>query len=197
MPRLALAKDLSVAEQRQLISWQDPPAWSAAATNDAPPGRGNFMIKIGGRPGIPFRVTLTEAEERLHDTNKLWHEQSRRGEFSAHATRRDVGRDPGGLRGWAPGGQARDRPLDALAAADGHARARRLAAVAGEAAAQAGAAIDHWRHRPPVDPLALVLELADGRTHWPPAGTPILIAAAAACALLVTAGRARSRTGGR
>ena len=71
MPRLALAKDLSVAEQRQLISWQDPPAWSAAASNDAPPGRGNFMIKIGGRPGIPFRVTLTAAEERLHDTNKL------------------------------------------------------------------------------------------------------------------------------
>jgi hypothetical protein len=83
MPRLALAKDLSVAEQRQLISWQDPPAWSAAATNDAPPGRGNFMIKIGGRPGIPFRVTLTKAEQALHDTNKLWHEQSRRGEFSA------------------------------------------------------------------------------------------------------------------
>ena len=81
MPRLALAKDLSVAEQRQLISWQDPPAWSAAASNDAPPGRGNFMIKIGGRPGIPFRVTLTKAEERLHDTNKLWHEQSRRGEL--------------------------------------------------------------------------------------------------------------------
>ncbi len=82
MPRLALAKDLSVAEQRQLISWQDPPAWSAAASNDAPPGRGNFMIKIGGRPGIPFRVTLTAAEERLHDTNKLWHEQSRRGELA-------------------------------------------------------------------------------------------------------------------
>ena len=82
MPRLALAKDLSLAEQRQLISWQDPPAWSAAASNDAPPGRGNFMIKIGGRPAIPFRVTLTKAEQRLHDTNKLWHEQSRRGEFS-------------------------------------------------------------------------------------------------------------------
>jgi hypothetical protein len=81
MPRLALAKDLSVAEQRQLISWQDPPAWNAAASNDAPPGRGNFMIKIGGRPAIPFRVTLTKAEQRLHDTNKLWHEQSRRGEL--------------------------------------------------------------------------------------------------------------------
>jgi len=60
-----------------------------------------------------------------------------------------------------------------------------LAAVAGEAAAQAGAAIDHWRHRPPVDPLALVLALADGRARWPPAGTPILIAAAGAYAVIV------------
>jgi hypothetical protein len=76
-----------------------------------------------------------------------------------------------------------------------------LAAVAGESAAQAGAAIDDWRHRPPLDPLGLVLELADGRLRWPPAGTPILIAGAAA-GLLVTiavalaAGRRRSaRTG--
>jgi len=60
-----------------------------------------------------------------------------------------------------------------------------LAAVAGEAAAQAGASIDHWRQHPPVDPLALLLDLADGRTRWPPAGTPILIAAVAACALTV------------
>jgi type IV secretory pathway TraG/TraD family ATPase VirD4 len=59
-----------------------------------------------------------------------------------------------------------------------------LAAVAGEAAAQAGAALDHWHHRPPLDPLALVVELADGRTRWPPASTPILIAAAAVCVLI-------------
>ena len=39
------------------------------------------MIKIGGRPAIPFRVTLTKAEQGLHDTNKLWHQQSRRGEL--------------------------------------------------------------------------------------------------------------------
>jgi hypothetical protein len=74
-----------------------------------------------------------------------------------------------------------------------------LAAVAVEAGAQAGAAIDHWRHRPPVDPLALLLELADGRTRWPPAGTPLLIAAAAACALIVigsVVARARRRSTG-
>ena len=58
-----------------------------------------------------------------------------------------------------------------------------LASVVAEAAAQAGAQLDHWRQRPPLDPLALALELADGRTHWPPAATAIVIAAGAACAL--------------
>ena len=83
MPRLAQTKDFSVAEQRQLISWQDPPAWSTAAANDAPPGRGNFMIKIGGRPGIPFRVDAdADRASGCNDTNKLWHEHSRRGELA-------------------------------------------------------------------------------------------------------------------
>ena len=59
-----------------------------------------------------------------------------------------------------------------------------LAAVAGDAAAQAGAALDHWHRRPPLDPLALALDLGDGRTRWPPAGTALLIAAAAACVLV-------------
>ena len=58
-----------------------------------------------------------------------------------------------------------------------------LAGVAGEAAAQAGAAIDHFRHRPPLDPLALALDLADGRSRWPPAGTPILIGLLSVCVL--------------
>ena len=88
MPRLAQAKDLSLAEQRQLISWQDPPAWSTAASNDAPPGRGNFMLKLGGRPGIPFHLTLTETEQALHDTNKLWRHDSRRGDLAG--TRQDA-----------------------------------------------------------------------------------------------------------
>ncbi|MGO9955855.1 MAG: ATP/GTP-binding protein [Solirubrobacteraceae bacterium] len=77
MPRLAAVTDLSLAEQQELISWQDPPAWAAAAQNDAPPGRGKFMLKLSGRPGIPFEVKLTEAELRLGDTNKLWHTASR------------------------------------------------------------------------------------------------------------------------
>ena len=180
MPRLALAKDLSAAEQRQLISWQDPPAWSAAASNDAPPGRGNFMIKIGGRPGIPFRVTLTRAEERLHDTNKLWHEQSRRGEprRAGHLEQRTAA---GLMAGQADRHATGPQQLSPLLL--GTLALLALAGVAGEAAAQPGAAIDHFRHRPPLDPLALALDLADGRTRWPPAGTPILIGLLSACVL--------------
>jgi hypothetical protein len=68
---------LSEAEQAMLIGWQDPPAWSSAATqNTAPPGRGNFLVKVGGRSGIPLHVRLTAAERQLFDTNRAWHEHS-------------------------------------------------------------------------------------------------------------------------
>jgi hypothetical protein len=43
-----------------------------------------------------------------------------------------------------------------------------LAAVGLEAAVQAGAAIDHYQRRPPLNPLALVIELADHHTAGPP-----------------------------
>jgi len=46
----------------------------------APPGRGNFLVKVGGRPGIPVYVALTTIELNLNDTNKLWHHVSRIGE---------------------------------------------------------------------------------------------------------------------
>lgn len=78
MPMLTQIVGLSKAEQQMLTGWQDPPAWdSAAGAEAAPPGRGNFLIKVGGRPGIPVHVTLTDAELSLHDTNKLWHQPSR------------------------------------------------------------------------------------------------------------------------
>ena len=74
MPKLTQAVALSRAEQDMLIGWQDPPAWDPiAGAEAAPPGRGNFLIKVGGRPGIPVHVSLTEAELALNDTNKRWH----------------------------------------------------------------------------------------------------------------------------
>jgi len=78
MSMLTEAVPMSAAEQELLVGWQDPPAWdSAAGTQAAPPGRGNFLVKVGGRPGIPVHVTLTDTELALHDTNKRWHQQSR------------------------------------------------------------------------------------------------------------------------
>jgi hypothetical protein len=78
MPTLTKVVPFSQAEQDLLISWQDPPAWDpVAGTQTAPPGRGNFLIKVGGRPGIPVHVALTETELALNDTNKRWHVDSR------------------------------------------------------------------------------------------------------------------------
>lgn len=78
MPKLTGAVPFSQAEQRMLIGWQDPPAWDPSTGREAePPGRGKFLVKVGGRPGIPIHIDLTDAEKAINDTNRLWHEQSR------------------------------------------------------------------------------------------------------------------------
>lgn len=80
MPLLTSAVPMSNAEQAMLTSWQDPPAWDPVSGHESePPGRGRFLIKVGGRPGIPIRVQLTSAELDVNDTNKLWHTTSRAG----------------------------------------------------------------------------------------------------------------------
>jgi len=77
MPMLTQVVPLSAVEQSMLSRWQDPPAWSVAnSSNTAPPGRGNFLVKVGGRSGIPLHVRLTDAELRLFDTNRAWREHS-------------------------------------------------------------------------------------------------------------------------
>lgn len=83
MPLLNRAISMSDAEAQMLMSWQDPPAWDPATGQEAePPGRGKFLVKVGGRPGIPLHVDLTEAEKHVNDTNKLWHSASRTGSLS-------------------------------------------------------------------------------------------------------------------
>lgn len=80
MPLLNSAISMSRAEQEMLQGWQDPPAWDPITGQEAdPPGRGKFLIKVGGRPGIPLTVELTDAELHINDTNKLWHAVSRTG----------------------------------------------------------------------------------------------------------------------
>lgn len=73
MPMLTSMVPMSRAEQQMLTSWSSPPAWdNEAGGTSEPPGRGKFLVKIGGRPGIPFRVQLTEAELAITDTNERW-----------------------------------------------------------------------------------------------------------------------------
>lgn len=74
MPLLTSAIAMSQAEQQLLASWQDPPAWDPVRGREGiPPGRGKFLIKVGGRPGIPLQVELTQAELAVSDTNHRWH----------------------------------------------------------------------------------------------------------------------------
>lgn len=75
MPLLTPAIPLSRQEQKKLISWQDPPAWDSRGLDAEPPGRGKFLIKVGGRPGIPVQTSLTSLEKSggLNDTDAKWH----------------------------------------------------------------------------------------------------------------------------
>lgn len=73
MPKLREVVELSKVEEATLASWQDPPSWDHRTSQEAePPGRGRFLLKVGGRPGVPFRVELTPAELAVNDTNKRW-----------------------------------------------------------------------------------------------------------------------------
>jgi hypothetical protein len=82
IPLLTQVVRISRAEQDLLAKWQEPASWDPETGEEtAPPGRGNFLIKVGSRPGIPFHVQLTAPEraEHIGDTNRLWADQSRIG----------------------------------------------------------------------------------------------------------------------
>jgi len=84
---------LSEAEKNMVTSWSTPPSFD---TNDEPPGRGNFLIKIGGRAGIPVKVRLTDLEldARVHDTNTRWHQPPVTSGDPAPASNPPVGETP-------------------------------------------------------------------------------------------------------
>ncbi|MFG3092925.1 ATP/GTP-binding protein [Streptomyces antibioticus] len=63
---------LSEREISLVSSWSSPPGWATSGEHEEPPGRGRFLIKVGGRPGIPIRVAITAAERDLHNTNTRW-----------------------------------------------------------------------------------------------------------------------------
>ena len=75
LAQLAEVVAFSRAEQRMITEWSTPASWDHEHGREMPPpGQGNFMIKVGQRPGIPVHVELTRAElaSNVHDTNKRW-----------------------------------------------------------------------------------------------------------------------------
>ncbi len=72
MSLLSEAVRVTDSEVEMITGWQDPPAWSSEDEDPTPPGLGNFLIKVGGRTGIPIHVDLTPVEHALNDTNKRW-----------------------------------------------------------------------------------------------------------------------------
>ncbi|MDJ0344237.1 ATP/GTP-binding protein [Streptomyces sp. H10-C2] len=73
MPLLTQVVGMSQVEQDMVSGWSTPPSWDSAQGREAqPPGLGNFLIKVGGRPGIPLHVDLTRAERDVNDTNRKW-----------------------------------------------------------------------------------------------------------------------------
>lgn len=61
---------LSRAERSEVLSWSAPPSWGARDGEII--GRGNFLIKVGSRPGIPVHLEPTEVEKRLGNTDFRW-----------------------------------------------------------------------------------------------------------------------------
>lgn len=64
---------LSDVERERLTSWSSPGAWNRELQRqEPPPGRGKFLIKVGGRPGVPVQVMLTPSERALATSNRRW-----------------------------------------------------------------------------------------------------------------------------
>ncbi|WP_260609295.1 ATP/GTP-binding protein [Streptomyces sp. WAC 01325] len=72
MEELGRVVGLSGREIDLVSSWSSPPGWAATGGMAEPPGRGRFLIKVGGRPGIPIKVAITDTERELHNTNSRW-----------------------------------------------------------------------------------------------------------------------------
>ncbi|WP_373287097.1 ATP/GTP-binding protein [Wenjunlia tyrosinilytica] len=73
MEELGKVVGLSRREIELVSSWSSPAGWGGRE-RDEPPGRGRFLVKVGGRPGIPIRVAITDTERGLHNTNTRWSE---------------------------------------------------------------------------------------------------------------------------
>ncbi len=58
---------LTGPEQELVASWSAPDSWQPGARH---PGRGKYLIKTGGRLGIPVELSLVGPEHVLYDTDQ-------------------------------------------------------------------------------------------------------------------------------
>ncbi|RAY14982.1 hypothetical protein DPM19_09535 [Actinomadura craniellae] len=58
---------LTGPEQHLVTSWSAPDSWQPDARH---PGRGKYLIKTGGRLGIPVELSLVGPEKELYDTDQ-------------------------------------------------------------------------------------------------------------------------------
>lgn len=64
---------LTGKEKNMLTGWSAPPTFDVKTGQEGdPPGLGRVLVKVGGRPGVPVRITLVPTETGLHNTNKRW-----------------------------------------------------------------------------------------------------------------------------
>ncbi|MGP4104743.1 ATP-binding protein [Nonomuraea sp. KM90] len=67
--RISEQKPLTSAEIDLIASWAAATSTGLDGTSQIHPGRGKYLIKIGQRLGVPVRMQLTPAEQRLFDTD--------------------------------------------------------------------------------------------------------------------------------
>ncbi|WP_226363141.1 helicase HerA domain-containing protein [Pseudonocardia sp. ICBG1142] len=70
LDRLHAITPLSDAETAMVHGWAAPPTWVPGQLH---PGRGKYLIKSGGRTGLPIHLSLTSDELDLYHTEHTWH----------------------------------------------------------------------------------------------------------------------------
>ncbi len=63
---------MSDAEVSTIGDWSTEGGYTEDGKKADPPGRGKFFLKVGKKPGTPFKVELTDVEKSVNDTNKRW-----------------------------------------------------------------------------------------------------------------------------
>lgn len=67
LARVSEITPLTGPEADLVASWSAPDSWEPGARH---PGRGKYLLKTGGRLGIPVELSLVEAERALYDTDQ-------------------------------------------------------------------------------------------------------------------------------